>query len=381
MTESTFRTVRKGYEPTDVDRHINELKAATVRAQHEHAQASVELDKLHRAYSQATADIARLQERLAEAEEAANNGVAPTFEHLGQRVAEILSLAETEANELRANATADAEAATAAAAEQSERALASAHAEAADAAARSDAEVARKLADAQRRADEILDVADREAAARREEAEALFEDQRARAAAAATDFETTLAQRRDQAAQEFERALASHQQQLADAQERLDHTTREADQVRAAAARDADLKLQAAAAEADQHIRGAQETAAKIRRESERELAASAQQREAINSQLANVRQMLSTIGGNASGSLAEAIFADVPAAPHERDSGIDEEQANHDHEHQHQHQQVQPEQIEEHPGQPEGAEVSVEAEEEHTTVEDEDAAPVGDQR
>ena len=42
----------------------------------------------------------------------------------------------------------------------------------------------------------MLDGADRDAAARRQEAEAVYETQRAKAAAAAADFETTLAQRR-----------------------------------------------------------------------------------------------------------------------------------------------------------------------------------------
>nr|WP_284289414.1 hypothetical protein [Angustibacter aerolatus] len=49
----------------------------------------------------------------------------------------------------------------------------------------------------------LLDDADREATARREEAEAVYEHQRARAAQAAADFETTLAQRRQRAEADF----------------------------------------------------------------------------------------------------------------------------------------------------------------------------------
>lgn len=323
MSEITFRTVLRGYDPNDVNHHVSELQKAIAGAQQEHARQSVELDKLQRAYSDAAARVQQLQAQVAELEESASAGVAPTFEHLGQRVGQILSLAEAEADELRAAAHADAEAATTAARDQRDRTISSAQAEATDATSRAEADAARKLADAQRRAEEILDVADREAAARREEAEAVYEDQRSKAAAAATDFERTLAQRRDQAAAEFERALTSHQRQLADAQNRLDQVNREADEVRDTAAREAEQTIAVATAEANETVRTAQDTAAKVRRESERELSATAQQRESINAQLANVRQMLSTIGGGASTDLAEAIFADVAPVGH-HDAGED---------------------------------------------------------
>ena len=48
-----------------------------------------------------------------------------------------------------------------------------------------------------------------------------------------------------------------------------------------------------------------------MREDSERELAASTAQRDAITSQLANVRQMLSTLGG-----AADALPPAAPAAP-----------------------------------------------------------------
>jgi hypothetical protein len=50
-------------------------------------------------------------------------------------------------------------------------------------------------------------------------------------------------------------------------------------------------------AEADQVIAEAREHAARIREDSERELAAATAQRDNINSQLANVRQMLASFG------------------------------------------------------------------------------------
>ena len=62
-----------------------------------------------------------------------------------------------------------------------------------------DVDAEQALARAKQEADSIVDDAAREAAARREEAEAYFEKQRATAAASAADFERTLAERREYA--------------------------------------------------------------------------------------------------------------------------------------------------------------------------------------
>lgn len=64
----------------------------------------------------------------------------------------------------------------------------------------------------------------------------------------------------------------------------------------------------------------ARTSAARVRAESERELAAASQRRDSINAQLANVRQMLATLtGGSAGASLVEQALAE-PAAPAEPD-------------------------------------------------------------
>jgi len=78
-------------------------------------------------------------------------------------------------------------------------------------------------------ADERLDAAERDAAARLQEAEAVYEDQRAKAAQAAADFETTLARRREKAEEDFTK-------QMAEAQGRLDALEREIEKSRADAA-------------------------------------------------------------------------------------------------------------------------------------------------
>jgi hypothetical protein len=134
--------------------------------------------------------------------------------------------------------------------------------------------------------------------ARREEAEAVYEHQRARAAAAAADFEKTLAERRDRAAEEFAAQMQVNEQAIVRAQERQAALDAEADRTLAEAKAQADLHLKGAREEAGHHVDSARLTAEKIRRESERELQAATARRDAITAQLTNVRQMLATLGG-----------------------------------------------------------------------------------
>src|SRR5690606_18639967 len=152
------------------------------------------------------------------------------------------------------------------------------------------------------------------------------ERQRAKAAAAATEFETTLAERREQASAEFARALAQHDQKLAAAEERLAAIEKEAEERKADSEREAQQLLDGARAEAERLVREARETAEKIKRESDRELAAAASQREAITAQLSNVRQMLATIGGGVSGAALSALVQEPAAAtePAEAEAGGD---------------------------------------------------------
>lgn len=60
---------------------------------------------------------------------------------------------------------------------------------------------------------------------------------------------------------------------------------------------EANAVLMSARDESRQMLSSAKERAEKVRRESERELAAAAARRDAITAQLANVRQMLGTLG------------------------------------------------------------------------------------
>jgi chromosome segregation ATPase len=146
------------------------------------------------------------------------------------------------------------------------------------------------------------------AIARSGEAEALYEEQRARAAKAAADFEQTLADRRAKAEAEFQERAEVAEKELDAARNRVAKLRAEGDQLQAEAQRRAQQLQADAERKAEQIVADAMERADRIRAESDRELAAATQRRNAINAQLANVRQMLATLSGTSAAAVgAEA--------------------------------------------------------------------------
>jgi cell division septum initiation protein DivIVA len=248
---SAFRTIWRGYEPAQVDRTVQEL-AGAVRA------AQEEAERLR-------SRVAALEAAAAASHPSADSpaGTAnqdpppapPTFEQLGNRVGDILALAEEVAAERVSAAEADA---------------------------------GRLLDDAHRVAAEVLDAAEREAAARREEAEAVHERQRAVAAQAAADFEDAHAQRRLRAEEDFAARSAAAEQQLAAVHAQADRARAEAERVRAQAEQDAEQLLLAAKARADQ-----------VAAESDRRMTAAEQRRASIDVQLVALQQTLATLTGS----------------------------------------------------------------------------------
>jgi F0F1-type ATP synthase membrane subunit b/b' len=144
----------------------------------------------------------------------------------------------------------------------------------------------------------MIDDAERRAMSRRGEAEAVFEEQRANAAKAAADFEKTLADRRDTAETIFQQRTDEAEQALDEARDRVQRTRTEADQMAAEAQRKAAQLHAESQQKSEQIVAEAVARAERIRDESERELAAHVQRRNAINAQLTNVRQMLATLSG-----------------------------------------------------------------------------------
>jgi cell division septum initiation protein DivIVA len=295
---TTFRTVMRGYEPVEVDRSLADLQKALEQARAEAGNNSVAVTKL-------TSQVAQLEEqanayraRIAAVEQEQKEVAPPSFTDLGARIGKMLKLAEDEAADLRGKARAEADRLVADANAAAEQTRTAADRYAADVTSRTDAEATRALEAAKRQSDEILDYADREATARREEAEAVYEHQRARAAAAAADFEKTLAERRDRAAEEFAVQMQANEQAIARSLERQAAIDAEADRTLADAKAQAEAHLKAAREEAGQLVDAARLAAERIRRESERELQAATSRRDAITAQLTNVRQMLATLGG-----------------------------------------------------------------------------------
>ena len=74
---------------------------------------------------------------------------------------------------------------------------------------------------------------------------------------------------------------------------------------------------------AESIVREARSNADRVRSDSERELAAATQRRDSINAQLTNVRQMLATLSGSATGFIVDPIPED---STHSDEAEVQEE-------------------------------------------------------
>jgi hypothetical protein len=284
MTETPqFRVVLRGYEPAQVDKRLQELAQQAEDARRQAAQLADRVQQLEQ------------QPGAAEPQP-----VLATFEHLGQRVAEILSLAEAEAKELLDKGRAALENERSSVADEVSRQRSDADKHAEQRRTDADTEAARVLEDARKTADDRLDAAERDAAARLQEAEAVYEQQRAKAAQAAADFETTLARRRAAAEEDFTTQVQDHQARLAELESHIDLTRTNAEKMNDEALRESRRLTEEAEKQAAAIVGEARAQAARVRADSDRELAAATQRRDSINAQLSNVRQMLATLTGGA---------------------------------------------------------------------------------
>jgi cell division septum initiation protein DivIVA len=286
MTDTPqFRVVLRGYEPAQVDKRLNELAQQAEEARAHAAQLAARVQQLE-------------QDKQAGGGE--QQPVLATFDHLGQRVAEMLRLAEEEAHELldRGRAALEQERSTVADEVSRQRSDADRHAE--QRRTDADTEAVRVLEDARKTADDRIDAAERDAAARMQEAEAIYEHQRAKAAQAAADFETTLARRRSAAEEDFTTQMQEHQQRLAELESHIEITRTSAEKMNDEAVRESRRLHEEAEKQAAAIVGEARAHAARVRADSDRELAAATQRRDSINAQLSNVRQMLATLTGGA---------------------------------------------------------------------------------
>jgi cell division septum initiation protein DivIVA len=290
--------ILRGYDPEEVNAAFEDLtkELETARAASTGQDADVDelqatIDQLQQELDEMSLYSADLEERAAQAPK------APTFDDLGSRISQMLSLAQAESEDVRTTAKNEAEKLTADTQTAAEQSRADAEAYAAEVRTKADAEATRIITQAQREAEGILDQADREALARREEAEAIYENQRARAAVAAADFEKTLAERRDEAARDFAAQMKAQDEAMQRAEEALYATQEEAERYKADAHDQAEGTIKDANNQANEILKQAKAAAERIRRESEREVQAASARRDAITLQLSNVRQMLATMG------------------------------------------------------------------------------------
>ena len=293
-SHETFEVVRRGYEPAQVDRHVASLRHEIESHRHR-------------------ADEAERQAAQLAATPRSESETGPSYAGLGARIEKILGLADEEARHLKATAAEDATQHRSLTETEAGRIREEAERFAQERRADAEAEAARIVSEAKRNADTLRDDSERAAKARREEAEALFEGNRAKAAKSAADFETTLASRRDQAEKDFTDKMGANEAQLGQVSARAEQLRLEAEKLRADSDRKSKRTMDEANRAADDLLAEAKATAERIRTESERELSAATQRRDSINSQLTNVRQMLATLTGT---SLPDPIGDTAGVAP-----------------------------------------------------------------
>jgi chromosome segregation ATPase len=287
--ETPFKIVMRGYEPAEVDRVMTDMSYPLGQAELQTAELARRLDQAAQDAAHRPAPVAEPAKQL-------------TFEDLGTRIAQILTLAEDEAAEIRSSAASEIDRKLAEIEASNSSTRADAERYAAETRMSIEREAARIVEEAKRSADQLLDDADRQSTARREEAEAFYEQQRAQAGQAAADFERTLADRREKAEADFQHRTQLATEQLNAAQQHAASLRAEIEQSSAELARKSARTIAEAEQKAAQVVAEAMTRADRIRAESERELAAATQRRDSINSQLTNVRQMLATLSGTTPG-------------------------------------------------------------------------------
>ena len=324
-----FRSVLRGYDPAQVDQHMIELAQAASAVWQEAAERTVQVSELKAANDQLKSEVEHHAKRNQVLEAEGREAEAPTYAGLGERIGSILTLVDKEANELRTRAQADAanhhaladESALAtrqdaddyametrgAADDEVTRLLEDARAQAYSLQENARAQADSLQHDARAHADSLQDDvdrqaiarqdADRQAMARREEAETAYELARAKSAAAAVDFETTLAARRDFSALEFAAQVTAAEQQLASVRLRSEQARNDSEQAQQEATSKSALQLEEATARAKTLVAEAKAKAERIRANSERELVAATQRRDSINAQLSTVRHDLAALG------------------------------------------------------------------------------------
>ena len=251
----TFKLTRKGYDQAQVAAYVGDLVG--------------ELGSARDKVAQLTGLVEQLQaERGADGEKAATR-----YGGFGERLDQILAMAEVAAAELRAEAIAEADQLKAEVENWAESLLEAAKGQAA----------------------KIREDAGRDALATRSEAQAYWEAQRASATQLTADLEKVIAARREQAEREAAQSLAAAGRQVAASNERAAQVRAEAEELRARTEATCNALVANAQRRAQEIITSATADADRARDFSEREARAAAERRDSIVAQLGNLRHLLNT--------------------------------------------------------------------------------------
>ena len=104
-----FRTVRRGYDPDQVEQVLDDLYASLNDAVQDAEHQAAALRSAQRSQEQLRQDLADAERRIAELERHRAGGPAPSFENLGSRIGEILEAATAEAAEITRRAREEAQ--------------------------------------------------------------------------------------------------------------------------------------------------------------------------------------------------------------------------------------------------------------------------------
>src|SRR3954470_21506961 len=99
-TEPSFETALRGYERKQVERYV-------ARAENEIAALAAEREQAYSQMQAMNAQIERLQQEVVQVRKQNGLGAEVSFRHLGPRVEQILTLAEEQAEAIKASATDD----------------------------------------------------------------------------------------------------------------------------------------------------------------------------------------------------------------------------------------------------------------------------------
>jgi cell division septum initiation protein DivIVA len=248
-----FRTVRRGYDPDQVEQVLDDLYASLGDAARLAEQHATELRSAETARAKLTEALADAERRITELERHSGEGASPSFETLGSKIGEVLQAATAEAAEITRRAREEAQAIR----NESEAN-----------AVTSRAEIDHYATDVRTQAD---DEANELVARARTEAERILADARTmREAQQRADLDAyerlagEMAERRTRAETEFANEAAAHQRQLLALTARVDTLTDELSHERERATAEAEKLVAEARTEASTMIDEARRYRAKV---------------------------------------------------------------------------------------------------------------------